>query len=241
MIKEYSFLFNELNIIVEDLTALLGFENDFIPEPFPEIIEQALKQAPQFCDIRGGYKIFNSVEISTSNESVTIEDKIFLPSKIITTQLKKATSVALYICTAGAGISNHSMEATNQGDPLLGYVFDVIGSITVEKAMDKIQKLLEAEVQKLGLNISDRYSPGYCDWSVAEQQKLFALFPNNFCGVSLSESSLMTPIKSVSGIIGIGKTLRQKGYQCEWCSDQNCIYGKIKRQKVQKVKDETMF
>ncbi len=231
MIKEFRFSFNELNIVVEDLTDLLGFENEIIPEPFPEIIEKALNQAHRLCNVRGGYKIFNSIEIDTFKESITINDQTFLPSKIIITQLKKSTSAALYICTAGAEISMHSNEISSQGDPLLGYVFDVIGSVTVEKAMDKIQKSLELEFLKSNLNISDRYSPGYCEWSVAEQQKLFALLPDKFCGVSLSDSSLMNPIKSVSGIIGIGAELQQKGYQCNWCNDLNCIYGKIKRQK----------
>lgn len=230
MVKEFRFSFNELNIVAADLTSLLGFTDGVIPEPFPAIIDEALKDAPQFCEIKGGYKIFDSIEINTTEKSITLSDKTFLPSKIITTQLKKSTSAALYICTAGEGISNHSNKISNEGDPLLGYVFDVIGSVTVEKAMDKIQKILDTEMQKTGLTISDRYSPGYCDWSVGEQQLLFALMPPGFCGVSLSESSLMNPIKSVSGIIGIGKELRQKGYQCDWCSDKNCIYGKIKRQ-----------
>lgn len=98
--------------------------------------------------------------------------------------------------------------------------------------MDKIQKLLEASLQESKLNISDRYSPGYCEWSVAEQAYLFDLLPDNFCGISLSDSFLMDPIKSVSGIIGIGAGLKQKGYQCHWCTDKNCLYGKIKRKKM---------
>ncbi len=234
MIKEFHFSFDELNIIPKNLTDLLGFEDGIIPEPFPEIIEQALLDAPLFCTIKGGYKIFESIEINQKNASIKIENQLFLPSKVVTTQLKESTSVALYICTAGENISNHSIEVSNQGDPMLSYIFDVIGSVTVEKATDKIQKLLEIEVKKSGLNISDRYSPGYCEWSVAEQQKLFSFFPDNFCGVSLSESSLMSPIKSVSGIIGIGTGLQQKGYQCRWCNDKNCIYGKIKRRKTDK-------
>lgn len=230
MIKEFHFSFDELNIIPKDLTDLLGFEDGIIPEPFPEIIEQALLDAPQFCTIKGGYKIFESIEINQKNASIKIENQLFLPSKVVTTQLKESTSVALYICTAGENISNHANKLISEGDPMLSYIFDVIGSVTVEKATDKIQKLLELESKKLGLNISDRYSPGYCEWSVAEQQILFSFFPNNFCGISLSESSLMHPIKSVSGIIGIGAGLQQKDYQCRWCNDENCIYGKIKRQ-----------
>jgi hypothetical protein len=84
------------------------------------------------------------------------------------------------------------------------------------------------------LGISDRFSPGYCDWNVSEQHKLFNLLPESFCGIHLSESSLMNPIKSVSGIIGIGENLKQLGYQCYWCNDPNCIYGKTKRKKMSK-------
>jgi len=232
MIKEFQFHFDELNIVLEDLTELLGFEDGLAPEPFPEIIEQAISDASQHFTIKGGYKVFDSISIDLQKETISIENQTFSPAKIVTTQLKDSTSAALFICTAGDGISKHANETILQGDPMLGYIFDVIGSICVEKAIDKIQEELANEQRQKNLNSSDRYSPGYCEWSVSEQQFLFQLMPKNFCGVSLSDSSLMNPIKSVSGIIGIGSELQQKGYQCLWCTDKNCIYGKIKRRKT---------
>lgn len=230
MIKEFQFNFEDLGIQPEDLIPLLGFDEAIIPEPFPDIINKALKEASGFCKIHGGYKTFETIKIDQKAATIKIEHSTFSPSKIVTTQLKESHSAALFVCTAGEGISNHANNIL-QSDPMLGYIFDIIGSVTVEKAIDKMQKILQTEIQKSGLNISDRYSPGYCDWNVAEQQQLFSLLPNNFCGISLSNSSLMHPIKSVSGIIGIGKNLSQKGYQCQWCTDKNCIYGKIKRKK----------
>jgi hypothetical protein len=231
MIKEFQYSFNELEILNSDIEELLGFEEGAIPEPFPELIASALSYAPTICNIKAGYKIFNHTEVGTDKQSIRICDQLFNPSKVIITQFKNASSFALFICTAGAEITQHAKEVSENGDPLLSYVFDVIGSVTVEKATDKVQKSLEMESQKTGLHISDRFSPGYCEWSVAEQKKLFSLMPENFCGVSLSESSLMSPIKSVSGIIAIGNDMEQKGYQCHWCTEKNCIYGKIKRQK----------
>ena len=231
MIKEFQYTFEELGLATKDLGELMGFEDGEIPEPFPELINNALTSFPSSCSIRGGYKIFNSNETRVGKTTITICGHIFNPSKIITTQFEKASTLALFICTAGPEISQLSKRISDNGDQLLGYVYDIIGSLTVEKAMDNIQKELESECLELGLKISDRFSPGYCDWSVSEQQKLFALMPENFCGVSLSESSLMSPIKSVSGIIAVGDQLEQKGYQCRWCSDKNCMYGKIKRQK----------
>lgn len=231
MVREFQYTFDELGIVGSDIEVLMGFDEGAIPDPFPELIEYALKFAPTVSNIRGGYKTFNSNECGIDKKTISIRNQVFNPSKIVITQFKNAGSFALFICTAGSEISQHAKELSSTDDPLLSFVFDVIGSVAVEKATDKMQKSLEAECQKSGLSISDRYSPGYCEWSVSEQQKLFALMPERFCGVSLSESSLMSPIKSVSGIIAIGHNLKQKGYQCHWCTEKNCIYGKIKRQK----------
>lgn len=231
MIKEFRYTFKELGIVNGDIGELMGFEDGVIPEPFPELIDFALNNFPPICSIKGGYKTFNSNEASIGKNTITINGQVFNPSKIIITQFKNASSLGLFICTAGPEISQLSKEVSGNGDPLLSYVYDLIGSITVEKVTDKIQNELEVECQKSGLKLSERFSPGYCDWNVAEQQMLFALMPENFCGVSLSESSLMSPIKSVSGIIAIGDQMERKGYQCLWCTDKNCMTGKIKRQK----------
>jgi hypothetical protein len=63
---------------------------------------------------------------------------------------------------------------------------------------------------------------------MAEQNKLFSFLPEGFCGVTLSESALMIPLKSISGVIGIGKEVMFNQYSCSDCNDANCIYRKIK-------------
>lgn len=231
MIKEFQYKFEELGIEQSNLEELLGFEDSELPDPFPEFIEIALKHAPSICNIRGGYKIFHSEEVIIDIDGIRICDQIFNPSKIVNTQFKNAGSLALFVSTAGAEITEYSKNLTKTGDPLSGFIFDVLGSVTVEKAADKILQSLETEMQKSGLKISDSFSPGYCEWSVSEQQKLFSLLPENFCGVSLSKSSLMWPLKSVSGMVAIGSDMEHKGYQCYWCTDKDCIYGKIRRRK----------
>ena len=85
---------------------------------------------------------------------------------------------------------------------------------------------LQMEMISGGKKITNRYSPGYCGWDVAEQHKLFQLIPDNFCGVRLNESSLMNPEKSVSGIIGIGENVKYNPYTCRICDMKDCIYRK---------------
>ncbi|MBK6283524.1 MAG: hypothetical protein IPF54_13515 [Draconibacterium sp.] len=60
MIKEFQYTFEELGLATKDLGELMGFEDGEIPEPFPELINNAFASVPSYCSIRGGYKVFNS-------------------------------------------------------------------------------------------------------------------------------------------------------------------------------------
>ena len=92
-----------------------------------------------------------------------------------------------------------------------------------------MEEALQAFIDKTGWKHTNRFSPGYCGWHVSEQQRLFSLFPTaNPCGIRLTDSSLMIPIKSVSGIIGIGKNVRHLDYSCGLCNYSKC-YKKRKR------------
>ncbi|MHB8579979.1 MAG: vitamin B12 dependent-methionine synthase activation domain-containing protein [Ignavibacteriaceae bacterium] len=77
---------------------------------------------------------------------------------------------------------------------------------------------------KRGMKITNRYSPGYCNWNVSEQHLFFSLLPQNFCGITLTESSLMLPVKSISGIIGIGSNVKYSKYFCDKCGVKDCTY-----------------
>lgn len=236
MTKEFSYTFNELEITATDVTDLMGFEPGLVPEPFPEIIQLAMEKAKEICRPTGGFCIFSQCSVNTSDISISIEIQQFNPDKIVVTQLKTAQQIAIFVCTAGNEITETANEMMAGGDIMLGYVFDTIGSVVADRTAVKIQQELEKDSSIGHLKISDRFSPGYCDWNVAEQHKLFSLLPPGFCGITLSDSALMWPVKSVSGIIGIGKNLSQKGYQCHWCTDKDCFIGKINRIKKDKKK-----
>ncbi|MBP3731219.1 MAG: hypothetical protein J6I40_07110, partial [Mailhella sp.] len=73
-----------------------------------------------------------------------------------------------------------------------------------------------------------RFSPGYGDFAL-EHQRDFARFldmPRN-AGISLSDTLLMTPSKSVTAVIGVGASSRTCGGKCMDCSREHCIYREI--------------
>ncbi len=221
IVRRYSF--SELPLEPGYLEKLMEYGAGGSPEPIGGMIDQVFREAPEHTDIRGGYVVLEHFELKDKSH-IIVNGLDFHSGKIITGSLRKSEKIAFFIMTAGNGIENWSREMIRGGDPLMGYIIDLLGSETVESAMDLIQANLEERMEYQGYHITNRYSPGYCGWQVQEQQKLFRLFPDNFCGVSLSESSLMIPIKSVSGIIGIGREVRKMAYACNICDQKNCIY-----------------
>lgn len=220
----YRFSFDELTISRIQLEKVMGYDPGTIPEPFPEIIDEILSIGQKYCNIEGGYLITKKVSFIESPYTLSVDGICFDIQKIIFHQLKKAEKIALFACTAGPGIGEWSKELMAGGDLIRGYIVDVVGSEIVEAAMDKIHAILTENMAAEELKTTNRYSPGYCSWSVAEQHKLFSLLPYNFCNIQLTDTALMYPIKSVSGIIGLGRDVRFNPYTCQICDSKNCLY-----------------
>jgi cobalamin-dependent methionine synthase I len=121
-------------------------------------------------------------------------------------------------------------ELLDRGDYLEAYITDLSASALVDSVAACVHEDIRREADRQGNKVTNRYSPGYCSWDVAEQQKLFSLFPENTCGISLSESSLMSPVKSISGIIGTGPRVKFNEYTCEICPMKTCTFRKTTNQ-----------
>ena len=74
--------------------------------------------------------------------------------------------------------------------------------------------------------------------SVTEEQTTDVLH-DNFCGITLTESALMVPMKSVSGIIGVGKTVQRVDYTCDLCGMKDCTYRAIRNAQIKRGKHKS--
>ena len=140
--------------------------------------------------------------------------------KIIASQLRGSEAFAVFVATAGLEYEQwrHTLE-----DSVKAYIADTLGTLIVERCADRMEEVLQDSIGKLQWKRTNRFSPGYCSWNVAQQQLLFGLFDGSTCGVTLNSSSLMYPIKSVSGIIGLGKNVQRKDYACHLCNYSHCF------------------
>lgn len=138
--------------------------------------------------------------------------------------LGAAQCVAVFIATAGFGVERLATELMKQGDPLAAMIVNAVGAERAEAAESVVIDELRACAAEHHFAPTLPYSPGYCGMGIAEQRTLFRLFGDTDVGVTLTESCLMQPIKSVSGLIGLGPAERVEafGSPCDRCELYTC-------------------
>jgi hypothetical protein len=227
-IRDFSFSFEELNITTELLEEFMGYLPQQSPEPFPDMIHSALSRGAALCQIKGSIAISRNFSVNEKKGSFKFENLEFETNRKLISQLSGSMGAVIFICTAGPLIEEESRLMMAEGDFLEGYILDSLGSVTVEAAIEKIQDILLAEFEQEGLKLTNRFSPGYCGWALVEQRKIFSLFPEKHCAIKLSDSCLMEPVKSVSGIIGFGPQAVKHLHECQLCELETCTYRTIR-------------
>ena len=209
--------YKDLAISRSQIETAMGYDKNNPPAPIATLVDSVLTEAAPYFDIAGGHLIIDNLSIGADQETLSFGGKTFLCKKIITSQMEAATSVAVFVCTLGQAISDWSEDLQSKGDGIKGYIVDILASVTIEQAADLMHDQLEKQMADRKSGVTNRYSPGYCEWPVSDQHNLFSLLPKDYCGIRLTESAMMVPVKSVSGIIGIGPGVRRVDYQCKHC------------------------
>jgi hypothetical protein len=206
--------------ILESLEVPPDKADNYLTDTIGRLIEVCL----DICSPAACYTFFQDPVFVPGNGQMSVQGITFFPGKMVASALKKSDRIAFFIVTAGERVELHSKKLIREGCSLEGLIADLIGSEIAEEAAEKVHQRIGSEMAARGLRITNRYSPGYCNWPVSDQQSLFGLMGGNCCGVKLTKSSLMLPIKSISGIVGAGEHVRNRGYACAKCTAGHCIY-----------------
>lgn len=223
---QFNFSFDE---VTPDSVQILDFlhSSDLEKEhPAVVFVNNFLSERHE-TKIVGGYIIKEIEPVLVKKGTIKVDGTNLTTGRQICAYLKGATQVALFLCTAGEFFTKKTNKLNNSGDIMEAFIVDAIGSLTVENAMNKIQDSLSESLFHNGLKITNRYSPGYCNWQLTDQKELFQLIGENPTGITINASCLMTPRKSVSGIIGIGEDVKKREYGCKICKNTDCIYRKM--------------
>ena len=133
------------------------------------------------------------------------------------------------VCTIGDALERRVRELWEARELPLAMMLDSVGSGAVESLAEYVNDQLCAEGLARGLKVTNRVSPGYGDWDVAEQRLLWQLCPGGAIGVSLNDACFMTPTKSITILVGAGVDARVDDYfsQCARCWMRDCAYRRV--------------
>jgi hypothetical protein len=142
----------------------------------------------------------------------------------------RAEHLALFAVTLGPRITEALTRSFEAQDFALAYTLDAMASVAADTAADVIERRWEDGLRAAGWVTPDgaalRYSPGYCGWDLTGQRRLFARLRPETIGLTLTESCLMQPLKSVSGVILAGPRAIHKfppTYEfCGRCATRTC-------------------
>lgn len=160
-------------------------------------------------------------------EQDCFRDDMFYESRTVSKVFKKCERAAIFLVTMGHTVDK-LIEKYLKKRPAYGYILDTAASMAAESAVANLESVIEDKLPaKAGM--TDRYSPGYCDWPLEGQKNLFDIIPYEKLDVTLNENYSMIPRKSIAGMIGIcpANFADASGTACTYCEKKNCPYRRI--------------
>jgi hypothetical protein len=135
-------------------------------------------------------------------------------------------AVGAGVCTIGDAIEGRVRDLFDARELPLAIMLDSVGSAAVESLAEYANDLLCRAALDEAVRATNRISPGYAGWDTGEQRALFRLCPGGPIGVTLNDACFMTPVKSISFLVGIGRRARVDHYftQCRRCWMRDCAY-----------------
>lgn len=119
--------------------------------------------------------------------------------------IEECDKAVLFAATIGSGI-DRLIRRYEKSDPKLGLLLQGLGAERVESLCDAFNDEVTSICKSLGRETRMRYSPGYGDLPIEVQREFLPLLDaERRLGITLSESCLMAPSKSVTAIIGVKK------------------------------------
>lgn len=191
------------NINRKQILQTMGYNSGpTAPTRILKMVNELARQNLDFTDPSYSY-IIRDIQ-SVQDDRINIEGSIRLRSRTLARMLKTCRKVAMFVLTIGDRLEQSAATLAREGSVLKASVLEAIGSNAVEQVAELLHDRISYEVSNRGLLTGRRFSPGYCDWAIDQQEIVFQAMNGNSAGVQLTEGYLMLPRKSISGLIGIG-------------------------------------
>jgi cobalamin-dependent methionine synthase I len=164
------------------ILRLIGYnkKHEMIKEPIHKLI---IEEKRKLVNLLQPAAIYTIIDYSQTNKHPIFDH---------------AEKVALCICIIGQKLEKEVQNLTQKNELLRALILDALGSEAVEEVAIQADRMLAEKAREMNLWPSKRFSPGYGKWDITQQRFIFNILPGQDIGVSLRESCMMVPQKSIS-------------------------------------------
>jgi len=196
----------------------LGYKpSSKIDDRIKNMIDTAFTRAVEMAEPRGLY--FTDKIAEHTEGEVVLDCGFRIRSKQVSRLLKACVEMVVFAATIGPDAETEAAKLMDK-KPAEAVILDAAAGEATEGAVEYIHRSVQSDAHRRGLHLTPRFSPGYGDWSLEAQRELFPHLKPEKIGITLNQSCMMIPRKSVSGIVGLGPLpgIRTGASPCKECS-----------------------
>jgi len=172
-------------------------------EDFPEEkIKEAVEEGQLLAAPKG---IWEEYSYDAKTQTVLADTPVTLTGKSIGKHLKDCERVIMLAATVGEDIEAAVTENFAAGNYAFSVLLDAAATTAVEQVADGMEKAIARTAHKEGYEMRWRFSAGYGDLPLTLQPEMLRLAHGEKIGITLTESLMLHPRKSITAIIGLSR------------------------------------
>ena len=207
---------------IREAIRYLGYGRQAIDEPTLKLIHESIQELDEIAEVKFVYRIFELSFLDMKNLQV---NNLNIQSNNLVKNIYGCRSCIIFGITLGAAV-DRVLQKYERIQIAKAVVFQACAAAFLEEQCNCLQSKWAKEFEKEGKFLRPRFSPGYGDFSISYQKNILEMLEaSKQIGLTMTDSFMMTPTKSVTAIIGISDT-NEKCHKegCEVCSKTDCIY-----------------
>ena len=192
---------------------------------FPDqLIKEACLEAQLLAKAQGNYEIY---PYDSKQAIIMSAQPLTLTGAVIKKHLTGATQIAVMAVTIGNQLEQAITSKFAQGEYSAAVLIDAAATAAVEMVANQVNNIIDHQAAKLGYFTTKRFSPGYGNWPITAQAAVTNLAGGHLIGITVTETSMLQPRKSVTAVIGLvasqdQRLTNQNAVDCIACGQKNC-------------------
>ncbi|WP_297132925.1 vitamin B12 dependent-methionine synthase activation domain-containing protein [Terrisporobacter sp.] len=219
-----------LQIDKKEVLRYLQYKNQNLSNNINEEIDNCINRTREIINPRYVFRTYFIEKQDINNKKIVYlkDSNIKFESEDIYRLFDKCDECILISSTLGLEIEKEIRKLTYT-NLSKGLIIDACATTAIEEVCDILQENIERELLKENKHITMRYSPGYGDLSIEKNVDIINILNSQKeIGLTVTDSGIMIPRKSVVALIGVSKKgIKREKKSCDNCSNKhNCKYKK---------------